>query len=298
MPNKTLEELIKNTIIKGDASLENEINLLFENIIQYNCSELSYILSPYSLIGTENNVSINVKYGNIVPNLFRKCWCDFTPLPLPNACPMLYYSSITLVYTPILIDEKIIKAFLYYGFSDELGYTAETKSLYQRLVEYKRNIKYINSSSYYDIITIIYNIFNKKSIFIKLFSFIAYLNIIISRIDNGKVSNNYFIPWYCLNSCSCITGILSEIKISNLINKLPLNNNDFIFINNLIIENKNDYTIVSIIKYTKEVFNDIYNQVFFFLTSKKYCLKPYMELSLIPEVLEKYNNYVTNLESL
>ena len=30
MPNTTLEELIKNTIIKGDASLENEIDLLFE----------------------------------------------------------------------------------------------------------------------------------------------------------------------------------------------------------------------------------------------------------------------------
>jgi cell division protease FtsH len=59
MPNNTLEELIKNTIIKGDASLENEINLLFENVIRYDCSDISYILSPYSLIGTENNVSIN-----------------------------------------------------------------------------------------------------------------------------------------------------------------------------------------------------------------------------------------------
>jgi hypothetical protein len=95
MANTTLEELIKNTVIKGDASLENEIDLLFEYNIEYNCSELSYITSPYTLIGIENNVSINVKYGNVVPNLFRKCWCDFTPLPLPNACPVLYYSSIS-----------------------------------------------------------------------------------------------------------------------------------------------------------------------------------------------------------
>jgi hypothetical protein len=298
MPNKTLEELIKNTIIKGDASLENEINILFENIIKYNCSELSYISSPYSLIGTENTVSINVKYGNIVPNLFRKCWCDFTPLPLPNACPILYYSSISLVYTPIIIEEKIIKGFLYYGFSDELGYTVETKSLYERLVEYKRNIKYINSSSYYDIVSIIYNIFNKKSIFIKIFFFISYLNLVISRINNGKILNNYLIPWYCLNSCSCITGILTELTVSNLINKLPLDNNDFIFINNLIIENRNDYKIVLVIKYAKEVFNDVYNQIFFFLTSKKYCDKPYMNISLIPEVLEKYNNYIENLKGV
>jgi hypothetical protein len=298
MPNTTLEELIKNTVIKGDASLENEINLLFEYLVEYNCSELSYILSPYTLIGTDNNVSINVKYGNIVPNLFRKCWCDFTPLPLPNSCPILYYSSITLVYTPILVDEKIIKGFLYYGFSDELGYTAETKSLYQRLIEYRRNIKYINSSSYYDIVSIIFNIFNKKSIFIKLFYFISYLNLVVSRINNGKVLNNYVIQWYCLNSCSCISGILSELKVSNYINKLGLDENDFIFINNLTIANKVNYTIVLVIKYFKDVFNDIYQQIFFFLTSKKYCLKPYMEVSLILEILDKYNNYVTNLESL
>jgi hypothetical protein len=298
MPNTTLEELIKNTIIKGDPSLENEINLLFENIIKYNCSELSYIVSPYTLIGTENNVSINVKYGNIVPNLFRKCWCDYTQLPLPNACPILYYSSISLVYTPIIIEEKIIKAFLYYGFSDELGYTVEPKSLYQRLIVYRRNIKYINSSSYYDIILIIFNIFNKKSIFIKFFFYISYLNIVISRINNGKVSNNYVIPWYCLNSCSCISGILSELKVSNYINKLPLDDNDFIFINNLIIANKINYSIVLVIKYVKDVFIDIYQEIFFFLTSKKYCIKPYMEVSLIPEVLDKYNNYVRNLENL
>lgn len=298
MPNKTLEELIKNTVIKGDASLENEIDLLFEYNIEYNCSELSFISSPYTLIGTDNSVSINVKYGNIVPNLFRKCWCDFTPLVLPNACPILYYSSISLTYIPILIEEKIIKGFLYYGFSDELGYTAETKSLYQRLVEYRRNIKYTNSSSYYDIVLIIFNIFNKKSMFLKMFSFITYLNIVISRINSGKISNNYLIPWYCLNSCSCITGLLSELKVSNYINKLPLDENDFIFINNLIIGNKVNYTIVLVIKYAKEVFNDVYQQIFFFLTSKKYCLKSYMEVSIIPEVLDKYNNYVTNLESL
>ena len=298
MSNTTIEELIKNTVIKGDASLENEIDLLFEYNIEYNCSDLLYISSPYALIGTDNSVSINVKYGNIIPNLFRKCWCDFTPLPLPNACPVLYYSSINLVYKPIIIEENIIKAFLYYGFSDELIYPPETLSLYERLIKYKRNIKYINSSSYYDIISIIYNIFNKKSIFIKLFSFITYLNIIISRINDGKVSKNYVIPWYCLNSCSCITGILNELTASNLINKLPLDNNDFIFINNLIIQNKIDYNIVLIIKYAKEVFIDVYNQIFFFLTVKKYCNQPYMNKSLIPQLLEKYNNYVINFESL
>lgn len=298
MPNTTLEELIKNTVIKGDASLENEINLLFEYNIEYNCSELSYITSPYTLIGTDNNVSINVKYGNIIPNLFRKCWCDYSSLPLPNACPILYYSSIALNYTPLIIDEKIIKAFLYYGFSDELGIDPKTIPLNERLIKYIKNIKYINSLSYYDIVSIIYNIFNKKSMFLKMFSFITYLNIIISRIYNGKISNIYQISWYCLNSCNCITGLLNELTVSNLINKLPLDDNDFIFINNLIIENKIDYNIVLIIKYSKEVFIDVYNQIFFFLTSKKYCLKSYMEPSLIPEVLDKYNNYIRNLENL
>jgi hypothetical protein len=234
----------------------------------------------------------------LIPNLFRKCWCDFTPLPLPNACPILYYSSITLVYKPIIIQENIIKAFFYYGFSDELGYTPETLSINERLIKYRRNIKYINSYSYYDIVSIIYNIFNKKSIFIKFFSFITYLNIIISRINSGKVSNNYKIPWYSLNSCTCIIGILSELKTSNLINKLPFDNNDFVFINNLIIANNNDYFIVLIIKYSKEVFTDVFKQIFFFLTSKNYCLKPYMDKAIIPDVMEKYNNYITNLESL
>ena len=77
-----------------------------------------------------------------------------------------------------------------------------------------------------------------------------------------------------------------------------MDNNDFIFINNLIIANKVNYSIVLVIKYVKEVFLDVYQQILFFITSKKYCLKPYMEVSLIPEILDKYNNYVTNLESL
>ena len=58
----------------------------------------------------------------------------------------------------------------------------------------------------------------------------------------------------------------------------------------MIIANKINYSIVLVIKYAKEVFNDIYQQIFFFLTSKNYCLKPYMEVSLIPEILDKYNN--------
>jgi hypothetical protein len=298
MSNQTLEEFIKNTIIKGNVSLENEIDLLFEYNIKYNCSELSYIASPYTLIGTDNNVSINVKYSNIIPNLFKKCWCDFTPLPLPNACPILYFYTLTLVFQPKIIDEKIIKAFFYYNFSDELGYTPRTVSLYQRLTEYKRNIKYINSSSYYSIVSIIYSIFNRKSILIKFVIFINYLNIIISRINNAKVSNIYIIPWYSLNNCSCISGILSELKVNNYINKLELGTSDFVFINNLIIKNRENYNIILIIKYAKEVITDIYNQTFYFLTSKEYCLKPYMDESLIPEVLEKYNNYIANLESL
>ena len=298
MSNITLEELIKNTVLKGDASLENEIDLLFQYNIEYNCSELSYIYSPYTLIGNNNNVSINVKYNNIVPNLFRKCWCDFTPLPLPNACPILYYSSITLVYKPILIDENIIKAFFYYGFSDELGHTPETLPLYERLMKYRRNIKFTNYSSNYDITSIIFNIFNKNSIFIKFFIFISQFNTIISRINIGLVSKKYNIQWYCLNSCSSISGILSELTVSNLINKLPLVPNDFIFINNLVISNKNNYSIVLVIKYYKQVIEDIYQQIFFFLTSKKYCLKPYMDKAIIPDALEKYNNYIENLKSL
>jgi hypothetical protein len=295
MSNQELEYFIKNIIIKGNASLESEIDLLFEYYVKYNCSELSYITSPYSLIGIDN-VSINVKYSNIIPNLFRKCWCDHTPLPLPNSCPILYYSSITLIYKAKIIEENIIKAFFYYGFTDDLGYVNEPMSLNERLKKYKRNIKYTNSSSYYDIISIIYNIYSKNSIFTKFFTFMQYLNLIIMRINNGKVSNNYIIPWYCLNSCSCISGILSELKVNN--NKIPLNSNDFIFINNLIIDNRNNYNIILVIKYFKDVFNDIYQQIFFFLTSKNYCLKSYMDKTLIPKVLEKYNNYVENLESL
>ena len=298
MSNQSLEDFIKNTIIKGNPSLESEIDLLFEYNIEYNCSELSYIASPYTLIGNNNDVSINVKYNNIVPNLFRKCWCDFTPLPLPNACPMLYYSSITLVYKPILIDENIIKAFFYYGFSDELGYNPETLSMNERLMKYRRNIRFTNSSSFYDIVSIIYNIFSKNSILLKFYTFLQFLNIIIERTNNGKVSNNYVIPWYCVNSCSCISGVLSELTVSNLINKIPLVPNDFIFINNLVIDNKFSYNIVLVIKYFKDVLDDIYQQIFFFLTAKEYCLKTYMDPILIPDVLEKYNNYITNLSTL
>jgi hypothetical protein len=298
MSNKTLKEFIKNTILKGDPTLESEINLLFTYNIEYTCSNSLFIFSAFTLIGAENSISYNLEYTNILPNLFRQCWSNYTPLPLPNSCPIFYYTNISLIYRPKLIDEKIIKAFFYYGLSDEIKNSQEIIPLYDKLSQYKKNIITINSSKYYSILSIIFNIYDKKSILLKFFNFTTYLNNVVTNFTYNKVSNNYLIPWYCLSNCSCSSGILSNITTNNFINTLPLDTSDFIFINNLIINRLYTYSIIAVIKNFNEVFTDIYQQIYSFLTNGKYCLKPYMSTSLTPEVLEKYNNYFKNLESL
>ena len=110
-------------ILRGDSALEYEINTLIDNTKNYKCSEVNIIVNPYTITGNnKSNVNYLLKYSNIVPNLFRQCWTNYTPIIIPNSCPILYYSTISIIYKPNLIDDNIIKAFFYYGFSDQIPY--------------------------------------------------------------------------------------------------------------------------------------------------------------------------------
>jgi hypothetical protein len=295
MSNKNIDELIENTILKKDPTLQNEINLLFSNEKNYPCAPGFFIINPFNI--TSNNVNYIkyfLKYYNIIPNIFRQCWCNYTPLITPNICPVIYYTILPIIYLPEIIDAEIIKALFYYGFSDEVQYKTETIPLNEKVKPYR---KINNSRAYYDIITIIFNIFNKNSMFIKFYYFFSYLRSNIQSNGNGKIINNYNINWYCVDSCNCPSGILQDTTVDNTINTINLTINDFININNLVIKNSPNQ-FISIIRLYKEVFNDMYQQIYYFFLNKEYCLKPYMKESFIPTVMEKYNTYVTNFNSL
>jgi hypothetical protein len=292
----SLNEYIEKVVLKEDPTLQNELDLLFANEVNYPCAPGLFIVNPFTI--TSNNVNYIkyfLRYYNIIPNIFRKCWCNYTPLIIPNICPVIYYTILPIIFLPQIIDTKIIKALFYYGFSDEIQYTTQTIPLIEKVKPYK---KINNSQMYYDIISVIVKIFNPKSMFMKFYYFLAFLNLTIQSNGNGKTVNNYNVTWYCVNSCNCPNGILEDTVVDNMINTINLSLNDFINLNNLVIKNNTLYQIIIIIKLYKEVLNDIYQQIFYYFYNKDYCLKPYMEESFIPTVMEKYNNYVTNFNSL
>lgn len=296
MSNTNISQLIQNTILREDPTLQDEIDLLFSNSDNYPCAPGFFIVNPFTVTSNSvNYIKYFLKYYNIIPNIFRQCWINYTPLIIPNICPVIYYTILPLINLPQIIDSKIIKAFFYYGFSDEVEYITQTIPLNEKAKPYKNPN---NTRMNYDIVSVIIRIFNRKSMFMKFFGFLANLRLNVQSNGNGKTMNIYNITWYCINSCNCPSGILQDTTVDNLINSINLNINDFINLNNLIIKNNSTYQIIVIIRLYKEVYNDIYQQIYYFFQNKEYCLKPYMEESYIPTVIEKYNTYVTNFNGL
>ena len=62
------------------------------------------------------------------------------------------------------------------------------------------------------------------------------------------------------------------------------NNTKFLLKNNI-------YSIINIVN---EVYEDVTNEIDYFLSNKIYCQKNYMNLNNIPELLKIYNNYYKN----
>ena len=295
MSNKSINDLIYNTILKKDKTLETELNLLFGNIGMNYCSVPIYTISPYTTTGNNiDYINFTLKYANIIPNIFRQCWCDYNYLPLLNSCPVVDYNVVSIIFSPLILDKNIIKGMFYYGLSDEIEYNSNNYlTMMERVMAYRKNIKNINARENFDVLTIIFNIYNPKSMFIKFYNFVILMAQYVNRNGSGKVSQQYFIQWYTLVSCSCPTGIIVDTTKTNVINKIQLSTTDFININNLIIVNSK-FQIIDIIKYFKQVFNDVAQQIYYILNSKNYCLKDYMLPENIPLINEKYQNYVVN----
>ena len=152
MSNTNINELIEYTVLREDPTLQSEIDLLFSNETKYPCAPGYFIINPFTITSNNlNYIKYFLKYYNIIPNIFRQCWINYTPLIIPNICPVIYYTVLPIIYLPIIIDSKIIKALFYYGFSDEIQYSAQTIPLIEKIKPFK---KPINSRMYYDIISI------------------------------------------------------------------------------------------------------------------------------------------------
>jgi hypothetical protein len=303
MSNTSIKQLISNTVLKYDNTLASELNLLFENAEKYSsCSRLIYDLSPYTITG--NNFDYQnyiLRYSNLLPNIFRACWCDYDFLPLLNSCPIVDYTVVSLIYLPNIVDKDIVKGMIYYGLSDEIEFNKNIfKTMDERLKPFKRQMLSINGGQNYgqkyDILSIIFRIFNPHSMFVKFYTFVMNMTIIINRNGTGLTTPPYTIPWYTLLSCKCNNGIIDDTTKKNIINKVQLTTSDFININNLLVQNQN-VNIILLIKYFKEVFNDVAQQIYCIIYNKKYCLQSYMLPSFVSDIQEKYNNYVINYES-
>jgi len=295
MSNTSIDELIYNTVLKYDSTLSTELDILFNNVGMNYCATPLYIVTPYTASGNNvDNINYTLRYANLIPNIFRQCWCDYNYLPLLNSCPIVDYTVISILFSPLILEKKIIKGIFYYGLSDEIEYNGNNYiTMFERVTDYRSKIKNINTRQNFDILNIIINIYNPHSMFIKFYNFIVNLQIYINRNGTGKISTPYLVSWYTLISCNCQSGIINDTTKNNVINKVEISTIDFININNLLIANS-EFRLIEIIKYFKQVFNDVSQQILFILNAKEYCLKPYMLPDNIPNINEKYQNYVIN----
>jgi hypothetical protein len=294
-----------NKYFKNNNILDSEIDKIFNDLSEHNCS----IPYDYSLNITINGVVLNyidiINLVYLIPNLFRKCYSKDTAT-IPSLCPKFTFNSGVTFYYPILIDEKLIKSFLYfnfpsniynYTFNDAIKNITERK---QNIIQKKKNTNYGSFTNSSEIFNILYD---KSSLLNQLILFNKYINLSESYVFNNKILNNFEVIWDFTSSCISYTQSIDDTYIIG-------NNSSSYFITELTAKNLFDIrnlmndldvggnffykTIYLILNYAEEVYQDVLLEMGYFMNSKEYCKKDYMYINNIPELISIYNNFYKN----
>ena len=299
--------------------IELEIDEILKNIEDENkiCS-FAYLKSQNTTI-----VGINF-YGNIdqnsldfsffVPNLFRQCLVK-KKLPIPFMCPSFIINNRSINFIPYLIDKETIKSFLYFNYSTNIYKPRPnfriSPFILQKIAVILRTKRANNYGNYTNPIDILGFIYSPDSLLIQLLEFNKALETAEYNYNNNLNGSSYTIPWNFLVFCSCINNNF-RINSENSLNKRTLTTLDLLFLNS-IKNNKNVYKnysnikfktkvenviiandIFVVLKYALEVYNDVIEEINYFMLSKLYCLKTYMRAYNIPKIEQLYSNYVIN----
>jgi len=328
--NKSIINFINNNYGKNsnkiNSIIESEIDDVLSNINNNSCSYEYRPINIKTILGISTNVNksiIDLTY--LIPNLFRKCYLQQN-MKLPNICPKFTNSNDNIIinYFPYLLEENLIKSFLYFNFpasyinsSNIINNVNIIRNL-EKIV--KRRIKTVNKN-----ITpgqMISNLYSPTSMLLQLINFQKYIDISNYSINLSKIINYFKIKWDFTISCFSYTENINDsyfvmndannfndiysvidqytanniydIKLSyvnNFINNNKVNNN-----NTIILFYQNIYTILN---YVLDVYTDISLQIQSYQSGFEYCKKPYMRISNIPTLLKLYNMFYNNqLKSL
>lgn len=302
-------------------NIEEEIEINLNNLLNSPCSKSYTPVNPITLNGISNsNNKSYIDLTFLVPNLFRKCFVQ-NSFSIPTGCPKYINKQNVTNYLPYLIDEEIIKSFLYFNFPASYGsYSILTDLINirinaQMIVNKKKNTTY---DSYTTAQKLLQTIYSPTSMLLQLVSFNNYIDNANKSVLNTQIINSFKILWditiYCItytgnvedsyivnnkttniasNNITTIDSDLGnniyDIKYSSL-NQFQTNNQ---FNNNglIFLYSQNIYTVLN---YAMEVYQDILLQIQTFIEGGIYCKKDYMNISNIPLLTKLYYNFYNN----
>jgi hypothetical protein len=256
----------------------------------------------------------SLDFSFFVPNLFRQCFVKKT-LPVPFMCPSFIINNRSINFIPLLLDQETIKSFLYFNYSTNIynqqQLISENATVSNKIANILRTKRSTNYGNYTSAEVIFYYLFAQDSLLVQLIKFNKALETATYNYNNGLVGRNYVIPWSFLVFCSCTNNnfninsplapskriltqldllFLNTIKNNKNIYKYYYNKKFITDIENYIISND----IFIILNIAIQVYNDILQEINYFMLSKHYCSKSYMDLKNIPKLQRLFKNYVKN----
>lgn len=317
MDESELEKLrkeIEETLEQGDAEWD-EILLAFQKYTQGTCSiRIPPLQLPFSVFGPSNTLA--AKYPNsYIPDLFRQCWL-IKNIELQYLCPNIKEGPLVVSYLQKVIEDDIVKAFLYHGFSSDIftNYSQmkidPTSPLYTDYIiylnEFERNIFTQNYGSYDNFA---YYFFNKYPPY-TLLQQLSFFLFVIFRAHNysitGKVPCTYTVQWDA--TLVCAEGRVKTIRELGFFFDTPILNNIFETYNYWFSKN-GQYRGISflisafllrigdfyqVLNLTKQVLRDVMLEFFYKQTQKTNCPQKYMSAAHYQECVRLYTIYTEN----
>jgi len=294
-----------------DKNLEEEIENIFNNILNETC----YIYSnPQSFSQNLNGMGDLINLADftfLVPNLFRVCYAQ-TNCSIPTICPTYISQTTNVNYFPKLINNDLIKSFLYFNFpgsirdfNNNYNFIDDSIHPYNKLKK-----KSFNYGSYSNPANILLNSYSQNSLLIELITFNQYLTACYLSNNNNLIINNTNIKLDFIKSCVSYDNSTSY-TIGNFKNNLTIDqstglnlyniknsllytyNNDKLIISNGVITLQ-DNSIFKVLDIVNDVFQDIVEEIQYYFENKIYCRKPYMYSYNIPVLIKIYKNYYIN----
>ena len=303
--------------------IQKEVNIVLNNLNTEKCYNLRLIgSSSFGVTGiTFDNTSYNYNY--LIPNVLRKCYV-LNKLYIPNICPTyVQKSSRVIKFEPILLDDNLIKSFLYFGIPVNIKYFSSYVNNIKLVLNKKKIVlaQKITSTNYgfYTTGPQLYAlIYNENTLLTNLVNFNTYIDNSYAYKLDSKIDSNYQIPWEFTQNCinnninnndTFINGNKNyEYKISAtncstiyklnryLDNYLPLINSNVV--TNVDINVLTDTALLNnlnrVLNISYEVYQDIITELQYNIESLQYCKKSYMDKSNVPLIIELYKNFYNN----